>query len=93
MNAGPQAGSERWGLTRGHMGVVSEAKGFGKGHSFWMVKVRCESERTWLGGRSCEMQAEPCREASLPRLLLLLLAVLPVSPALPKQLHAVLSSG
>lgn len=38
------------------------------------------------------MQAELCWEVSLPRLLLFL-AVLPVSPALPKQLRAVLGSG
>lgn len=71
---------------------LSCPKGLGKGHRFWMAKVSCESERVWLGGRSCEMQAELCWEVSLPRLLLFLV-VLPVSPALPKQLHAVLSSG
>lgn len=65
MNAGPRAASERRGLGRGHVGTLSKVKGFGKGHSFWMAKVRCESEQVWLGGRSCERQAEPCQEESL----------------------------
>lgn len=38
------------------------------------------------------MQAELCWEVSLPRLLLFLV-VLPVCPALPNQLRALLSSG
>lgn len=67
-------------------------KGLGKGQSFWTAKVRHESKWVWLGGKGCEMQAELWWEVSLPRLLLFLV-VLPVSPALPKQLRAVLGSG
>lgn len=66
---------------------LSCPKGLGKGHRFWIAKVPCESEWVWLGGRSCEMQAELCWEVNLPRLLLFLV-VLPISPALPKQLRA-----
>lgn len=56
--------------------VLSRAKGFGKGRSFWMVKAQSESKWVWLGGKSSKMQWS--RAGSLP-LLLLLLAVLPVS--------------
>lgn len=67
-------------------------EGFGERSQLWMTKVQHESKWVWLGGKGCEMQAELWWEVSLSRLLLFLV-VLPVSPALPKQLCAVLGSG